>query len=50
MYPLFVYSGSAIMKLDHNNIINKVDQNASSVAKKVENAQEISNKLKEISK
>lgn len=50
MYPLFVYSGSAIMKLDHNNIINKVDQNASSFVKKVENAQEISNKLKEVSK
>ncbi len=50
MYPLFVYSGGAIMKLDHNNILNKVDQNASFAAEKVKNAQEISNKLKEISK
>lgn len=50
MYPIYVYGGSAIMKLDTNNILNKVDANATKAVDTAKQAVDVSAKIKEISK
>lgn len=50
MYPLYVYSGEAIMKLDTNNVLNKIDANATKVVDTAKQATEVTKKIGEISK
>ena len=50
MYPLYIYTGSAIMKLEANKVISKIDANATNLTDKANSAANITQKLKEISK
>ena len=50
LYPLYIYTGSAIMKLEANKVISKIDANATNLTDKANQAANISQKLKEISK
>lgn len=50
MYNIYVYSGKAIMKVDANSILNKVDANASKAVDVTKSVIDVNQKMKEISK